>query len=259
MNFNPGLGITPVAQPLGFRYDVESFGPEPELRKLDSIRPSLKNPNCDGPDPVYAIAMDVGRKELRAELKKRMLLFGVVTFSAGRLGNEPIRSQGHVHRISQHSGWSPPEVYEIWNGVAYVYMQEHVAKDPGRCYAILVKKGDIVVVPPGWAHATINAEFTTQVTFCALCDREYGFEYVSLRKWHGLAWYPLLTENGEIQFEANPAYRTHRLEVREPSDYFRLGLGKRLPLYLQAASNLDRFQWVSKPGLIADFWTHFEP
>jgi glucose-6-phosphate isomerase len=68
--------------------------------------------------------MDVGKDEHREQLKARMLLFGLVTFAAGRLGNEPVRSQGHVHRVSIHSGWSPPEVYEIWSGRAIILMQE---------------------------------------------------------------------------------------------------------------------------------------
>jgi glucose-6-phosphate isomerase, archaeal len=135
MKFNPGIGVVPVRQPLGFRYEPEAFGPQPEKRSLDSIRQSLRDPACTGPDPAYAIVMDIGRGEIRSELEKRMLLFGAVIYASGKLGDEPVRSQGHAHHVSSHSGWSPPEVYEIWDGAAYVYMQEHAADDPGRCYA----------------------------------------------------------------------------------------------------------------------------
>lgn len=113
---NYGLDMTITRQPLGFCYGDDVTGPMPEIRTLDQIRPSLRNPDCEGPEQVYAIAMDVARLADRPELEKRMLLFGVVTYAAGTLGDEPVRSQGHVHRISQHSGWSPPELYEIWQG-----------------------------------------------------------------------------------------------------------------------------------------------
>lgn len=259
MSFEPGLGVVAVENPLGFRYGVGTFGPQPELRSLDAIRPSLRNPHCDGPDPVYAIVMDVGPLNLRAELEQRMLLFGVVTYAAGRLGDEPVRSQGHVHRISKHSGWSPPEVYEIWSGAAYVYMQEFAADDPGRCYAILAKPGEIVVVPPGWAHATVSADPTRAMTFGALCDREYGFEYAEVRQRHGLAWYPHIDQHGAIRWEPNPAYRTSRLEVRGPRDYSDLGIQRGSPLASQAAACLERLQWVSKPGLASSGWDRFEP
>ncbi len=259
MPFDPGIGVTALTHPLGFSYDPGSFGPSPELRSLDAIRPSLRDPKCSGPDPVYAIAMDVGRHPDRAQLQRHMLLFGAVTYAAGRLGDEPVRSQGHVHRISSHSGWSPPEIYEIWSGTACVYMQEHAAADPGRCFAITAGPGSLIVVPPGWAHATISADPSTPMTFGALCDREYGFEYAEVRKRKGLAWYPLLTESGEIRWESNPSYNSSKLEARAPSDYSQLGLATGAPLYAQTISHPGRLQWVSQPGLAAKLWQDFIP
>lgn len=259
MTFDPGVGIVPVADPLGFRYLPGAFGPEPELRSLDAIRPSLRDPRCTGPDPVYGIAMDVGRHEFRSELERRMLLFGVVTYAAGSLGDEPVRSQGHVHRVSRHSGWSPPEVYEIWDGAACVYMQERAADDPGRCYAILAGVGDLVVVPPGWAHATISADPSRALTFGALCDREYGFEYAEVHKRRGLAWYPLVTPEGGLRWEHNPLYLKDGLEVRGPGDYSGLGLRRNMALYQQTTEAPDCLQWVSKPGLVAEVWREFRP
>src|SRR6202167_5312917 len=84
-------------------------------------------------------------------------LFGVVVYASGRLGDEPVRSQGHIHAIAPHCGWSTPEVFEIWEGRAIVYAQESAEDDPGRCFAVTAGPGDKVVVPPGWAHAVINA------------------------------------------------------------------------------------------------------
>jgi glucose-6-phosphate isomerase, archaeal len=259
MKFDPGIGIVPIYDPLGFRYDPGVFGPPPERRSLNAIRASLRDPQCVGPDPVYAIAMDVGRDELRSELEQRMLLFGVVSYASGRLGEEPVRSQGHVHRVSVHSGWAPPEVYEIWDGAAYVYMQEHAADDPGRCYAIRCNPGDIVVVPPGWAHAAISGDPNAFMTFGALCDREYGFEYDEIRKRRGLAWYPLLAAQGAIEWVPNPCYKTNKIIVRSPADYAHLGIVRGCPLYVQVSQNLNRFAWVSNPALVKDIWNHFEP
>ena len=62
-----------------------------ENRKLDDIRKRLMDPNCDGPDIVYTIAMDVGEKVHFEQLKKQHLLFGVVAYAAGKLGREHIR------------------------------------------------------------------------------------------------------------------------------------------------------------------------
>jgi glucose-6-phosphate isomerase len=258
--FDPGFDIKPVSQPLGFTYGNDCFGPLVETRKLDDIRKSLLDPDCDGPEIVYAIAMDVGKIEHKPILHKKMLLFGAVTYAAGKLGNEPVRSQGHIHKKSSHSGWSPPEIYEIWNGSAIIYMQEYVKDDPGRCFAVYAKAGDVVVVPPEWAHATISADPCTPLTFGAWCDREYGFLYDEVRAKKGLAWYPLVNPENEIYWIPNPNYQASQLIEKQPADYSStLHIDMAKTIYNQFEQHPDRFQFVSKPSLKKDVWLDFTP
>src|SRR5262252_6462966 len=75
-----GLDLSIDAATMNFTYGPAIRGPKPEFRTLDAIRPSLLNPQCNGPDPVYSIAMDVRREEDEDDLKKRFLLFGVVAY-----------------------------------------------------------------------------------------------------------------------------------------------------------------------------------
>jgi glucose-6-phosphate isomerase len=259
VKFDPGIGVVPVREPLGFRYEPGTFGPQPETRSLDAIRPSLRDPACTGPDPSYAIVMDIGREGIQEELKRKMLLFGAVIYASGKLGEEPVRSQGHLHHISSHSGWSPPEIYEIWDGAAFIFMQERVADDPGRCYAVLAQPGDVVVVPPAWAHAAISADPSDSMALGALCDREYRFDYDAIRKRKGLAWYAIAAPSGEIEWTPNPNYRRTSLDVRRPSDHPELGFVRGYSLYQQAVQDLNRFAWVSNPALCTRAWNRFEP
>ena len=55
--FDPGLDIKPTENPMGFIYGPGVFGPQVENRKLKDISRSLMDPNCEGPDIVYSIAM----------------------------------------------------------------------------------------------------------------------------------------------------------------------------------------------------------
>ena len=96
-------------EPFGFCYGKGVFGPEAEIRRLDDIRASLEDPGCTGPEAVYSISMDVGMEEDREEIEKRNLLYGAVTYAAGTLGREPVRSQGHIHAVSISCGSSTPE------------------------------------------------------------------------------------------------------------------------------------------------------
>jgi len=257
MKFDPKLGVR-CSSDLRFEYDEDVFGPSPEFRHLDDIRRSLADPKCTGPDPVYSIVMDVGRREHRDQLERRMLLFGVVAFAAGRLGDEPVRSQGHIHAIAPHCGWSTPELFEIWEGRAIIYAQERASDDPGRCVAVTANPGEKVVVPPEWAHCVINADPENRMTFGAWCDRRYGFVYDEVRAHGGLAWFPILDARQNIRWERNPRYRTAEISVRGARAYPELGLIHDLPMYEQFAADPESLQWVSQPARVADVWTGFE-
>lgn len=243
---------------LRFTYSDGVFGPKPEFRRLDDIRASLRDRDCQGPDPVYSIVMDVGRQEHREELQRRMLLFGVVVYAGGQLGDEPVRSQGHVHAVAPHCGWSTPELFEIWEGRAIIYAQESASDNPGRCFAVNAHPGDKVVVPPGWAHSVINADPEHRMMFGAWCDRQYGFVYDVIREHHGLAWFPVLDSQRNIHWEANPSYLSSSLAIRGPRLYPELGLDPNTPMYEQFASDPDCIQWVSQPALVAGLWPAFE-
>ena len=87
LEFCPDLPLCLSETGLAIEYGRGVFGPQPEMRRLDAIRPSLRDPQCSGPDPVYGIAMDIGRESDCALLEERMLLFGAVAYAAGRLGD----------------------------------------------------------------------------------------------------------------------------------------------------------------------------
>ena len=256
---SPGFDIRPTLAPLGFEYGPGVFGPACELRSLDAIRPSLRNPECDGPDPVYAIAMDVGTAARREDLFARNLLFGAVTYAAGRLGDEPVRSQGHIHAVSPSCGRSTAELYEIWSGRAIILMQETAEDNPGRCFAVEAGAGEVVVVPPDWAHATISADPERPLAFGAWCVRDFGFDYRGVRAHGGLAWFPRLS-GSTIEWERNPAYPTEQqLCIKTPGNYQTLGLRTGIPIWQQYLDDPDAVMWVPRPELADAVWNEFTP
>lgn len=260
MEFDPGIGVVPIYDIHDFRYSDGVFGPEnAECRKLDDIRQSLLNPNCTGPEIVYAIVMDVGKEKDREALIKRNLLFGVVSYAAGKMGREPVRSQGHVHAISKSCGSSTPEVYEIWDGEAFIYMQETTDDMPGRCYAVHAKAGDVVIVPPYWAHMTVNANPNKPMTFGAWCVRDYGYVYDGVRKHHGLAWFPLINEKDEIVWIKNDNYVTDSLKVANAREYKEFSISLNVPIYTQFENEPDKFLFVANPSLAENLWYNFKP
>lgn len=258
MDFNPGFKILPKAESLGFSYGAGVFGPVPEIRCLDDIRPSLADPACEGPKELYAISMDVGLEEDREEIVRRNLLYGAVVYAAGTVGEEPVRSQGHIHAVSLSCGSSTPEVYEIWEGEAIVYMQEFGGDDPGACYGIHAKAGDVVIVPPGWVHATVNGNITQNMCFGAWCVRDFGFEYGDVRSHGGVAYFPYVSGEG-IGWRENPSYRGQGLIVRPPRQYEEFGIQKGVPIYTQFQENKEKFDFVVNPQNYKSKWEGFQP
>lgn len=257
-SFSPGFDIFYDTDKMTYFYPDGVFGPEVEIRRLDDIRKSLLDYHCSGPNKVYAIAMDVGRTIDKADLINRNLLYGTVIYAKGKLGQEPIRSQGHVHAVSKSCNMSTPEVYEIWSGRAIVYMQEKAENQPGRCYAVEGKPRDIIIVPPGWAHATISADPNHPLVFGAWCVRDYGFDYQDVRAHKGLAYYPKLNVNNEILWLENEQYEKSNLIVKAPRKYHEFSIDNE-PIYSQYLKDKERFMFVSHPELKSDIWSNFIP
>jgi len=120
--------------------------------------------------------------------------------------------------------------------------------------------GDVVVVPPDWAHATVSADPHTPLTFGAWCDREYGFLYDKVRAHKGLAWYALVDNVGKLSWQFNTRYQHAALTEKSPNDYKTLfGIEKGVPIYTQFEADPDKFQFVSKPVLKKEAWEHYTP
>lgn len=258
MDFYPGFDIKATADPFGFAYGEGVFGPEPEIRRLDDIRASLADPDSAGPEELYAIVMDVGQIADREEIIKRNLLFGAVIYAAGTIGQEPVRSQGHIHAVSASCGAVTPEVYEIWEGEAVIYMQESGEDNPGKCYAVHARPGDVVIVPPGYVHAAVNADVSQNMAFGAWCVRDYGFDYDKVRSHGGIAFFPYV-EDGSLKWRENPAYSGGELIIKEARTWEDFSLEPGVPVYTQFQKDKDRFLFVADPKRCKDRWTAFRP
>jgi glucose-6-phosphate isomerase len=138
-------------------------------------------------------------------------------------------------------------------------MQEFAEDNPGVCFAVYGNPGDIIIVPPSWAHATISADPSVPLTFGAWCDQDYGFEYESVRNHNGLAWYPLLNDKGDLTWFENKNYSRSDLIEKSPNTYNDLGIVQGISIYSQYEKNPSLFSFVPKPYSIASYWKNFMP
>lgn len=255
---NNGMNLTFDLDTMELNYPKDIYGPPTEKRLLDDVRATLRDPSADGPDILYSIAMDVGFKQDKDALIRHNLLYGACLYNKGQVGDEPIRSQGHIHFQSPSCECSTGELYEIWHGTAIVFMQERAADHPGRVFAVEGKEGDIILVPPGWAHYTVNASIDEPMAFGAWCVRDYGFDYEDVRKHRGLAYYPIVKDKS-IDFVPNPEYIQVEVIRKAPRKYTEFHLDYTKSLYEQFREEPSRFDFIPKPYTVAKLWENFIP
>jgi len=67
---------------------------------------------------------------------------------------------------------------------------------------VVAVKGDIVLIPPGYGHVTINPAPDETLTMANLVSVEFSSEYVFYDEIQGAAYYELVGQT----FEKNPRY-----------------------------------------------------
>ena len=172
-----------------------------QVRRLDEVRPLLREPESTGPDHLYTIYMDIRVPGIAEALRANGLGYGAVVYNHGALGREALRSQGHVHSVAADTGVGYSELYEFWHGRGLVYMQDAATADVSDVIVVEAGPGDKVAIPPGWAHATVNVA-DEPMAFGAVYALDAQLLYDPLRRLQGTAHYVL----ADGTLEPNPRY-----------------------------------------------------
>ena len=220
------------------------------VRYLDEVRPMLQDPDSDGPEHLYTIYMDVRAPGVTDALPGRGLGYGAVVYNHGAVGRELLRSQGHVHSTSPETGVACSELYEFWHGRGLVYMQNTATPEVDDVIVVEAGPGDKVAIPPGWAHATINAGDEPMV-FGAVYAPAARLLYDPLRKLQGMAHYVL----ADGTLEPNSAYQRVPEARRQSAHAFpEQGLEAGQPVLQALAGDETRLDFVSRPEAFPALW-----
>lgn len=115
-----------------------------------------------------------------------------------------------------------------------------------------------MIVPPGWAHCTINADPSRAMLFGAWCVRDYDFDYEQVRAHRGVAFFPKV-KDGSITFVQNTQYHPAQLEILKARAYPEFHLEQGVPIYTQYEKNPERFRFVTHPQEAEEQWKEYRP
>jgi len=142
---------------MGWKFDNDSLEfsgrkIKPSVRRLSDMAPVLANPEKGAglaPDtPTYYMYREAAA-------------FGKIRYDVTRilpldLCGERNKTLGHVHPNSP-KGTPWPEVYEILSGEAHFLLQKVTQLGVQDAVLLTAKKGECLLIPPGYGHVTINA------------------------------------------------------------------------------------------------------
>jgi glucose-6-phosphate isomerase len=177
----------------------EGFLPVPDIRDARELAGVLAVPGCHVNGPVYYMYRDVARSPLDHQwLHEQKIRFDITVIPPRDLCGEFMKTKGHYHPANP-AGTGYPEVYEVLEGEAHYLIQ---TRDCSDVVMIAATAGEIVVVPPGYGHVTINPSLTVVLMMANLVSSSFRSDYRPYEESHGAAYYEMT--NGE--FVKNPHF-----------------------------------------------------
>ncbi|MDI3316821.1 MAG: glucose-6-phosphate isomerase family protein [Bacillota bacterium] len=230
-----------------------SFGPgvrpvEPDVRRLEAMREVLRDPRAGGPEELYFMYRGLARDEEAERIRAAGVRYDVTVLVDARLGQEPVKTYGHYHPLPPGGRLAYPEVYQVLYGRAHFLLQKRGAGDDELEDVVIVDAGpgDVVVMPPGYGHVTINPG-PGPLAMANWVDASFASDYRPYARAHGAAYYEL-EEDGEMEWVENPHYtRLPDPRALPPRDLRALGLEQGRPMYPLGAADPGRIAWLSRP------------
>jgi len=142
-------------------------------------------------------------------------LFGRIHYDITRilpldLCGEHNKTFGHMHPSSQ-SGTPWPEVYEVLSGEAHFLLQKSSHSKVDEAVLLSAKKGDCLLIPPGYGHVTINPG-KRELVLANLVSGDFESDYSTYAKHRGACFY----EMSDGQMVPNRSYGAG-VELRKES------------------------------------------
>jgi glucose-6-phosphate isomerase len=135
----------------------------------------------------------------RLWLTAQHLRFDITIIPPREICGEFIKTKGHYHPDNP-TGTGYPEVYEVLAGKAHYLIQN---RDCSDVMMIAASAGEIVVIPPGYGHVTINPAGATILQMANIVSTRFESDYQGYEALNGAAYFETVKEG----FVKNPAYK----------------------------------------------------
>ncbi len=117
---------------------------------------------------------------------KNGLRYDITVIHPAFLGSEFVKTKGHYHL----ENWQ--EVYTVLEGTAiYLMQKKNENGDIEDVYAVKTKKGESIIIKPGYGHVTINPSETEKLKMANWVSPDCKVDYLPYEKLQGACYYYL--------------------------------------------------------------------
>jgi glucose-6-phosphate isomerase len=134
----------------------------------------------------------------RRWLADHRLRYDITVVPPADLCGECVKTKGHYHPANPR-GCGYPEIYEVCEGEVHYLLQTRVWND---IVLIEATAGDIVVIPPGYGHVSINPSRDETLVMANIVSTAFESEYGEYEARRGAAYY----EMEDRSLVKNPRY-----------------------------------------------------
>ncbi|MFY9338459.1 MAG: glucose-6-phosphate isomerase family protein [Methanosarcina flavescens] len=202
---------------------------------------------------VYYMFRDLAKNDSDFEkIKANHLRYDITIIPPSMLGSEYIKTVGHYHPRVPGTNLSYPEIYQVLEGSATYLLQKVKDGEEDLVLDVVVikaEKGDLVLVPPGYGHVTINASEETLKMANWVC-RDFSSVYEPIKRLSGASYF--LLKDG---FVKNPLYKNiPPIRYLKPLTYDELELNSIEDMY-ELIHKIEKLRFLTAPQDFKGFLT----
>lgn len=159
---------------------------KPDIRYLNDMKMVLYDQKWAKTAPNFKVYYVYKRIK-----EKKALVNNVTVIPPRMLGKEFVKTKGHYH-IGNYG-----EIYRVLKGEGVFLAQKEKNGKVVDVYYIKAKKGDYVIIPPQYAHITINPSLRKEIKTTEWYSKEGKSNYKPLEEKKGACYF--YTKSGWIK------------------------------------------------------------
>ena len=168
--------------------------PPPAVRTIEDMRPVLAESSCTCDGPLYYMYRDLAKSDADWRwLYAHNLRYDLTVIPPRDLCGEWVKTKGHYHPMNP-AGVGYPEIYEVLEGEVHYLLQ---SRDLSDIVLISASAGDVIVIPPGYGHVSINPSRHKTLAMANIVSTAFESEYEEYESHHGAAYFELCS--GELR------------------------------------------------------------